>query len=134
MILVDTGPLVALFDPADSLHQDCGQRLRAAREPLITTVPVLTEAFYMLNPRSHGGAMLRAFIDRAGLGLWFFDASGLARSFELMEEYARADFADASLLAAAESLRTRKIMTLDRRDFAVYRVRLGHQREHIEIV
>ena len=35
------------------------------------------------------------------------------------------DFADLALLALAERLKTDRILTLDRRDFAVYRLRNG---------
>lgn len=135
MIVVDTGPLVALFDPADGFHQQCAEKLRGVAEPLVTTVPVLTEALYMLTPGSRGSAMLRLFIERSGISIWFFDAHGLARAFALMEEYAShpMDFADASLVAAAEALRVCKVMTVDRRDFGSYRVRIGHNRERFEI-
>ena len=34
MILVDTGPLVALFDPADNWHEPCVARLRELKEKL----------------------------------------------------------------------------------------------------
>jgi len=44
------------------------------------------------------------------------------------------DLADASLIAAAESLGTKKVFTIDRRDFATYRVRLGHRHCAVEIV
>jgi predicted nucleic acid-binding protein len=56
MILVDTGPLVALFDRRDADHQPCRRLLADLTEPLCTTVPVLTEAFHLLAPA--GRAML----------------------------------------------------------------------------
>jgi predicted nucleic acid-binding protein len=34
MILVDTGPLVALFDPADGDHKRCASLLAGIDEPL----------------------------------------------------------------------------------------------------
>jgi predicted nucleic acid-binding protein len=52
VILVDTGPLVALFDPRDVQHSRCREALRTLQEPLYTTVAVLTEAFHMLSPGS----------------------------------------------------------------------------------
>lgn len=136
MILVDTGPLVALFDPADGQHGRCVRTLRALREPLCTTTPVLTEAFHLLRPESPGSDRLRDFVERGGAAVWFFDADGLRRAFELMEIYADhpMDLADASLIAAAESLGTRRVFTIDRRDFATYRVRRGHRHYGVEIV
>lgn len=69
MILVDTGPLVALFDPKDAQHQRCRAELKTIREPLYTTVPVLTEAFHMLSPGSYGSDRLRDFILQGGLSV-----------------------------------------------------------------
>ncbi|HEY7185814.1 MAG TPA: PIN domain-containing protein [Vicinamibacterales bacterium] len=129
MILVDTGPLVALFDPRDSRHDRCVTALKAIQEPICTTTPVLTEAFHMLGPASIGSERLREFIGSGGLSVWFFDRIVLTRAFELMESYADhpMDLADASLVAAAEVLGTRRVFTIDRSDFQAYRVRRGHR-------
>jgi hypothetical protein len=134
--LVDTGPLVALFDPRDGEHERCVEALKAIRGRLQTTVPVLTEAFHILNPGSQGSAALRAFISRGGLSVWWLDASLLPRAFELMDRYADhpMDLADASLIVAAESLRAQRIFTLDRSDFRAYRVRRGHRELAVEIL
>ena len=136
MILVDTGPLVALFDRKDAAHDRCSNTLKGLREPLKTTTPVLTEAFCMLGPASRQADRLRDFIERGGLSVWFFDDGSLTRAFELMEVYTDhpMDFADASLVVAAESLGTRKVFTVDRRDFETYRVRRGHRNHPMEIV
>ena len=136
MILVDTGPLVALFDPKDQQHGRCVRTLKGVREPIRTTVPVLTEAFHMLGPGSLGSDRLREFVVKGGLSVWFFDPAALARAFELMELYADhpMDLADASLVAAAEALSTRKVFTVDRKDFETYRVRREHRHYGLEIV
>ena len=136
MILVDTGPLVALFDPKDPSHRRCREILKTLREPLLTTVPVLTEAFHMLSPGSTGADRLRDFIVRGGATVWSFDATSLQRAFELMEQYADhpMDLADASLLAAAEVLATTRVFTIDRRDFQTYRIRRGHRSVKVEII
>jgi predicted nucleic acid-binding protein len=136
MILVDTGPLVALFDPKDGQHQRCVKALRAMREPIRTTVPVLTEAFHMLGPGSIGSDRLREFVLKGGLSVWWFDPPAMARAFELMDAYSDhpMDLADASLVVAAESLATRKVFTIDRKDFEAYRVRRGHRHYALEIV
>jgi hypothetical protein len=129
MILVDTGPLVALFDPADGWHRRCVGRLKEIREPIAATVPVLTEAFHLLTPDSPGARGLMDFIADGGLAVWFLDAAALTRAFELMQRYANVpmDLADASLVTAAEVLNARKIFTIDRKDFTIYRIRRGHR-------
>ena len=66
----------------------------------------------------------------------FLDRDGLTRSFELMELYADRpmDFADASLIVAAERLGTRRIFTIDRRHFESYRVQRGYRHYSLEIL
>lgn len=136
MILVDTGPFVALFDPKDGQHKRCTEVLKTLRDSLFTTVPVLTEAFHILDPESLGSARLRDFVLRGGVSVWFMDQTALERSFELMVDYADQpmDLADASLVAAAEALQTRRIFTLDRTDFSIYRLRRGHRQVAMEIL
>jgi predicted nucleic acid-binding protein len=136
MILVDTGPLIALFDPQDRQHNRCRGILTKIREPILTTTPVLTEAFHMLGPASIGSDRLREFVEAGGLSVWFLDRAWLTRAFELMELYADRpmDLADASLVAAAEALGTLRVFTIDRNDFETYRVRRGHRHHPMEIV
>jgi predicted nucleic acid-binding protein len=127
---------VALFDPKDAAHRRCREVLERIGEPIRTTIPVRTEAFHMLDPASVGSDRLREFVLRGGLSVWWFDESALSRAFELMETYADhpMDLADASVIAAAETLGTRKVFTIDRDDFRTYRVRRGHRNLTVEIV
>lgn len=136
MILVDTGPLVALFDPRDHDHGRVVCALKEIRQPVITTVPVLTEAFHLLNPASRGAAGLRKFISEGGATAWFLSTDGLMRAFELMDRYSDRpmDLADASLVAAAEALRTTTVFTLDRNDFSVYRAQIGGRHKAFRVV
>lgn len=121
---------------ADTPHRRASTTLKGLREPLATTVAVLTEAFHMLEPQSVGSDRLREFVMRGGLAVSFLDRSLLVRAFELMERYSDhpMDLADASLIAAAESLETRKVFTLDEKDFGTYRIRRGHRHYAVEVV
>ena len=136
MTLVDTGPLIGLFDPKDAAHEQCRQVLETLHEPLYTTIPVLTEAFHLLSPESTGSNRLRDFIVQGGISVWFFNDRTLMRAFELMEQYAdqAMDLADATLVTAAEALNSRKVLTIHRRDFDRYRVKLGHRHVAFEVV
>ena len=117
-------------------HARCRRTLQEIREPLFTTAPVLTEAFHMLGPASIGSQRLREFVEDGGLSVWFLDRASLTHSFELMELYEDhpMDLADASLIAAAEALGTRRVFTIDRKDFETYRVRRGHRHHPVQIV
>lgn len=136
MILVDTGPLIALFDPADGSHKRCVRVLKSIDEPLGTTIPVLTEAFHLLSPASIGAQRLMDFISECGLTVWPFDDKTMSRCFELMIQYADRpmDFADASLVAVAEAEQLNKVFTIDRNDFSTYRIKRGHRHHHFEVV
>ncbi|MEN8220086.1 MAG: PIN domain-containing protein [Pseudomonadota bacterium] len=136
MILMDTGPLVALFDPKDRQHQHCQAVLQTLNEPLMTTMPVLTEAFHLLTPNSKGADALRDFIARGGLKLWFFDEETIQLALQLMEIYQDRpmDLADASLVTAAQTLKISRIFTIDRNDFAIYRIRVGYHYKCFEVI
>ena len=136
MILIDTGPLVALFDPKEGQHASCRRTLSAFRSPLVTTLPVLTEAFHILGPETLGSQALRSFIAEGGLGVHFSSHDEMLRAFELMETYADhpMDLADGSVIAAAETLGTRKVFTLDSNDFETYRIKRGHRLYPVDIV
>jgi uncharacterized protein len=95
-----------------------------------------TETFHMLQPQSIGSDRVREFVERGGLSVWFLDRLSLARAFELMEQYADhpMDLADASVIAAAEALQTRKVFTLHKADFTSYRIRRGHRHQTVDVV
>ena len=122
--------------PQDSGHESCRVILQAIREPLFTTVPVLAEAFHLLSPGSRGSDRLRDFVLNQGMSVWFFDQVSVRRAFELMEKYADQpmDLADASLVAASEALMTKRVFTIDRRDFEIYRLKRGHRHVRFELV
>lgn len=136
MMLLDTGPIVALFDPRDADHALAKETLRTVAAPLVTTVPVLTEAFHLLRPDSPGSAALRRFVERGGCAQHAVDDAMLMRCFQLMEKYVDRpmDLADASLVATAEALRETHVFTFDRADFATYRARIGKSNKRFRIV
>jgi predicted nucleic acid-binding protein len=53
-----------------------------------------------------------------------------------MEQYADLpmDLADASLVTAAEAIGMRHVFAIDRKAFAVYRVRRGHRNQTMQMV
>ena len=129
MTLTDTGPLVGLVDADDQHHVICVAGLaELPAEPLLTTWPCLAEAMYMLGRR--GGYRYQAALwdmYRDGrLILHQLSSVETARMAALMEQYRDMpmDLADASLVAASETLGTRMVFTIDRQ-FYVYRLENG---------
>ena len=124
MILVDAGPLVALVDSDDQHHQKCVTALRQIREPLATVWPALTEALYLLNDLPAGQEAVWDSILRGAIGILPLDVEDIPRIRELMRKYRDRgmELADAALLRTAERENVRKFFTVDRSDFAVYRL------------
>ncbi|RLB26754.1 MAG: PIN domain nuclease [Deltaproteobacteria bacterium] len=125
MILLDTGPIVAFFDASDHYHDICIELLKGVDEPLITTWPVLTEAFFLLGFSWRAQDNLWQFIIRGGLNIMSLDDGQQARCRQLMEKYKDLpmDLADGTLVVLAESQKVRKVFTLDHKDFSIYRPR-----------
>jgi hypothetical protein len=129
VLLVDTGPLVALIDEDDPPHAAVKEALtHLPPRPLLTTWPCLTEAMYLLG--TVGGHLPQET-------LWGYLADGLLRVHDLsateqrrmrklMAQYADTpmDLADASLVAVAESRGLRRVLTVDD-DFYLYRLADG---------
>lgn len=124
MILVDAGPLVALVDADDQHHVKCVAALKSVRETLATVWPPLTEAMYLLSDLPKAQEAIWEMVDRGAVQLLPLDAADVPRMRELMRKYANRpmDLADAALLRVAEREGIRKIFTVDRRDFSVYRI------------
>ncbi len=125
VVLVDTGPLVALFDPSDTEHERCKQALaRLRRHRRITSLSVLTEAIYLLGFSCRAQRALLAFVAAGAVEIADFNAAQVSRAAALMERFESLpmDFADATLVVLAEYFQTTTVFTLDRRDFSVYRL------------
>ncbi len=128
MILVDTGPLVAAFDPRDADHDACVLTLDTLGAKALTTTPVLTEAFRLLRQPGRRTRFMDFVLD-GGLRVATLDHPHLRRCFELMVQYGDTpmDFADASVVAVAERSGIDRVFTLDGRHFSVYRMKRGYR-------
>jgi predicted nucleic acid-binding protein len=123
MILIDAGPLVALIHQDDNQHLTCKESFLTLDEPLATVWPVLTEAMYLLSFSWEAQSALWEMIETAAVQILPLAQDDLGRMRELMRKYRDLpmDLADAALVRVAERERLRRIFTLDRRDFLIYR-------------
>lgn len=122
-IVVDSGPLIALFDGSDSYHQHAVSFLKEVQGRLITNVAVVTEVVYVLDFSSQAQRDFLYWVERA-LTIDCGTAEDLPRIRVLLEKYGDlpADFADASLIALCERLNTSLVASADD-DFTIYRTR-----------
>lgn len=125
MTLVDSGPLIAIIDRNDDDHARCVAALANLKGPLVATWPVITEAMHLLGRQTGwaGQNSLWKLLLRGDLLVAELDKPLCERSAELMAQYhdLPMDFADATLVAVAESRRQHHILTIDS-DFTVYRL------------
>ena len=121
-LVVDAGPLVALLHKDDQDHALCVDLLKRLREPLLTTWMPVTEAMYLLGFSVEAQCALLKMIQVLSL-----DIDDLPSIRKLMRQYADLpmDFADATLVQVAKRQDIDQVFTLDRRDFAVYRLGRG---------
>jgi len=124
-VLVDTSALLALIDTSDGNHLAVRSFLGRSTEALLLPVSVLPEIDYLVASRLGVEvelAMLRA-VARGEMRLEGLTARDLQRCVEIVEKYADSDigFVDASIVALAERLGVTRVLTLDRRHFAMFR-------------
>jgi hypothetical protein len=124
-VLVDTGPIVAYLHRGDAWHKAAVQFFRGWRGELLTTWPVITEAAYLCESQKARLAIMQ-WLQR-NLQAVAQDAQDALRIERYYRKYAdqEPDLADLSLLALAERTGVRDVLTVDARDFAVYRLSSG---------
>jgi uncharacterized protein len=126
LILADTGFFVALIVLSDKHHEAAVAAARKhAGEGLLTTWPVLTEAFHIIQ-RVGGVELAQRWLQgiEAGAAKVFdLNVAHLPRILELMPKYhdLPMDLADASLVICAEQEGDGRIFSTDVRDFRTYR-------------
>jgi predicted nucleic acid-binding protein len=125
-IVVDAGPLIALLDRRDRHHRRAIEFIRTCRSRLITNLPVLTEATFLLQFSIDAQRDLLSWAHQS-IEIDGDTAADLPRIVGLLDKYRDmpADFADASLVALAERRDILRVASVDR-DFAIYRT-LGNR-------
>jgi len=128
-ILVDTGPLVAIFSQHDQYHEICVDQLRSLAPPLLTCWPVITEAAWLLRQDPPSMRRLLKSIEDGLFALLPLEKTCLKSVASFLHKYQScgAQLADVCLLHLAERESIETIFTLDRRDFMIYRIH-GNQR------
>lgn len=119
--ICDTGPLVAYLNRNDSYHAWAVAVMRQVRPPLLTCEAVLTEAMYVLREDDLDVEPLFLLLERGALRIEFNLSAAWPRVRTLMARYDRMDLADAAVVVMAEQHRRCQVLTVDRKDFAIYR-------------
>jgi predicted nucleic acid-binding protein len=122
-ILIDAGPLIALFDNGDNYHEKCRRFFINHHYCFISTLAVFTEVSHMLDFSVNAQHDFYEWTMYHGIIICDINQNDLPRILELAKKYSALpmDFADATLVVAAEKTGIKEIVSLDK-DFDIYRL------------
>lgn len=120
--IIDSGPMVALFNSRDMYHRSSITFLQKCKYRLVTTISSVTEVMYILQPNIGAQTDYMEWIARGAIEIAPLRVEDFPRIKELVEKYADLpmDFADAALVVIAERESIHLIATFDS-DFTIYR-------------
>jgi predicted nucleic acid-binding protein len=122
-VLIDSGPLIALFDASDKYHQDAVDFIKRNKFKLVTTIASITETLHLLDFNRNAQIDFLEWVQRGAVEIHNIENIDFQRLKELTEKYRDLpmDFADSCLVYLAEKLNLNTIATIDR-DFSIYRI------------
>ncbi len=131
---VDTGFLVALFARNDTHHEAAKAFLQENTTMDLHSIwPVIVEANFFLN--NEGKQALLQWIERGALIMHEITTQELPLIRQVIAQYKNIDpdFTDAVLVTLADLCKIRRILTVDVRDFSIYRFTDGSSFERLWI-
>lgn len=126
--LLDSGFVYAQINGKDKWHSQVSEAIKIAeRETIILPVPAITEIAYLLlhDVGVEAASHFVQGLSNTSLVLENPTAADYARSAEILRKYndAKIDFVDVCIVAMAERLNIKKILTVDHRHFRLFRPR-----------
>jgi predicted nucleic acid-binding protein len=120
--LIDSGPLIALFDGSDKHHLKVVEFLKTFKGELITSWSVITEVSHMLDFNLRVQIDFLKWVELGALMLYEISQNDIAHIRAMMEKYSDIpmDLADASLMYIADRENIKNIISIDS-DFDIYR-------------
>ena len=122
-ILIDAGPLIALFDSSEKHHRGVREFLKKNPYRFVSTIAVFTEVSHMLDFSVNAQRDFYDWVMYKGVIISDINQNDMLRLIELTGKYndIPMDFADATLVITAEKTGIREIISLDK-DFDIYRL------------
>lgn len=123
--ILDTGPWVALLDRSESRHEVCVEWFKEYYGKLYSTEAVLTEVLYLLNFSVKAQSAAIDFVLKSVVELIPTSVESLGKVKNLMKKYSDLpmDYADATIVCLAMDTKITNIVTFDKRDFGIYRIK-----------
>jgi len=122
-VLIDSGPLIALFDASDKYHSEAVNFIKTNTYPLITTLASVTETLHLLDFHRNAQIDFLEWVQRGAVEIHPIENDDFGRIKALTDKYRDLpmDFADSCLVYLAEKLHLDTVATIDR-DFSIYRI------------
>ena len=123
-ILIDSGPMIALFDASDKYHRQSAEFIKATNARLITSLASITETLHLHSFNRNAQADYLQWLNFGAVEIENIENLDLSDIRAMMLKYSDLpmDVADACLVFLGEKLKILKIATINR-DFDVYRLK-----------
>lgn len=122
--LIDTGFMLAVLNESDAHHKACASVYDLESNALLPEVALSELAYLILREGGYDALVdfLRT-LTNGEVNLVATELQDLKRASEILEKYAdsKIDFVDSVIMAIAERLGIKRILTVDRRDFGMFR-------------
>ncbi|HIP11413.1 MAG TPA: PIN domain-containing protein [Arcobacter sp.] len=120
--IIDSGPIIALFDKSDKYHKSVLKFIESFNGELITSWSVITEVSHMLDFNLRVQIDFLKWIELGGIKLYDIPQSEIVNIRVMMEKYLDIpmDLADATLMYIANKEKIKNIISIDS-DFDIYR-------------
>ncbi len=123
-ILIDSGPLIALFDRNDMYHTASVEFIKANHSELVTTIASITETLHLLDFNRNAQIDFLSWLNAGAVTIEPITIDDLFSIKELIIKYSDLpmDFSNACLVLLGDKLNINRVATIDR-DFDVYRLK-----------
>ena len=120
--IIDSGPLIALFDKSDKYHQVTVDFFKDFQGEFITTWSVITEVTHMLDFNLKVQIDFLKWVEIGALTIYNIEQNELREIIRMMSKYTSVpmDLADSSLMFVAQKEGINNIVSIDS-DFDIYR-------------
>jgi len=120
--IIDSGPLIALFDKNDKYHSIVLHFLKGFDGEFITTWSVITEVSHMLDFNLKVQIDFLKWVELGALHIYNIEQDELSHIIKMMSKYTNVpmDLADSTLMYIAQKENIPNIVSIDS-DFDIYR-------------
>ncbi len=120
--IIDSGPLIALFDGSDKYHNDVLNFMKEYKGKLITSWAVITEVSHMLDFNLQVQIDFLKWCEIGGIEVYNITQDEISNIRVMMEKYIDIpmDLADGTLMYIANKENIKNIVSIDS-DFDIYR-------------